>query len=156
MKTTQYNCAACGKDFERSITVTCEYGEFQACPHCGCWDFSENKKTVMYRDELKQYIHLVRELNKMENERERHPKKMQDIGFAERYENNKLRCMALRMKTESFIFDIDDSFIRQIFEARYMKGLSWAGVAVAMGGFYSIDCLRVAHDRYLKSLEKKV
>ena len=153
METTHYICAACGRKFERWITVTCECGVFPACPHCGCWDFEESKRTVMYRDELSQYVHLKRELSKME---ERLSKKKDDPELYERYSNNKLRCMALKMKTESFIFDIDDSFIRQIFEARYIKGLPWAGVAADMGGYNSADTLRITHDRYLKSLEKRL
>lgn len=156
MKTTKYECAACAREFEKPITVRSECGVYMACPHCGCWDYNIERKTVVCREELKQYVHLVREIADMENEIERETQRSKTVEFSERYENNKLRCLALKLKTESFIFDIDDSFLRRIFEARYIKGMSWAAVSVALGGFYSADSLRMAHNRYLNLLEKNI
>ncbi len=151
METTEYICAACGKAFKESITLTTEVGKYTGCPHCGCWDYDKKQKQVMTKSQLKQYLHLEREIASMEeqlNEFEKQGK--QDTELYEMYHNNLLRCMALRLKIRTFIFNIDDSMIRQIFEARYIKGLTWPATALRINGYYTPDYLRMLHDRYLK------
>ena len=155
MKTTNYKCAACGRTFERSIRIECEVGVFQGCPHCGCWDFEEDSREIFAKDELMQYRALARETEKM---KERlyalRVDGKEDSDLYEMYENNRLRCMGLRMRIESFIFGIDDSLLRQVFMFRYIGGYSWQGVSVRLGGVPS-DTLRIMHDRYLKKINEK-
>lgn len=107
-------------------------------------------KTTELKKELRQYILLKREIEKTELRLGEED----NSDMREMLENNKLRCTALLMKTQQFIFSIEDSGMRQIFEARYIKGLDWAGVAVYMGGYYSKDYLRITHDRYLQKRMK--
>lgn len=151
MKTTKYVCGGCSYEFEGSVTVTTDEGVYQGCPHCGCWDFAP-KRIGVTKSELKQYVFLCRESEKM---RDKLSAKNIDSGeLYEMYENNRLRCMALMMRIESFIFNIDDSLLRQVFEARYIKRQSWNRVSISLGGYYSADYLRIMHDRFLKKLEK--
>ncbi len=154
MNTKTYNCAACGKSFEKSISVTTKDGVYQGCPHCRCWDFAKKKKAKITKQELKQYALLLREIKSMQEKLlhlKKEGEKYRDIY--ELCENNKLRALALTMKIESFIFNIDDSLIRQIMDARYIHALSWTAVAAKLGGYYSPDYVRIIHDRYLKSIE---
>ena len=152
MKTTEYVCAACGKEFENSIILKTDVGEYTGCPHCGCWDYNEKREPDVSKKLLKQYVHLVRETNQMETQlSELRAKGESDCGLYEMYENNRLRCMALTMKIQSFIFNIDDSLLRQIFDARYIKGMTWAAIATRLGGYYTTDYIRILHDRFLNS-----
>ena len=151
MKTTKYICGGCAGEFEGSVTVTTDEGVYQGCPHCGCWDFAP-KRNEITKHELKQYVFLCRELEKLQQKLL--VRDVQSGDLYEMYENNRLRCMALTLKIESFIFNIDDSLMRQIFEARYIKRQSWNKVAFTLGGYYSADYLRIMHDRFLKKLEK--
>lgn len=154
MQTTKFKCAACGKDFERSIRIECDLGVFQGCPHCGCWDFDKVTRDVMDKSELSQYLILARETARMgEKLGMLEAGGKQDTELYELYHNNRLRCMSQRMRIESFIFGIDDSFMRQILQYRYIDGLSWNAVAVRMGGYYSADYLRIAHDRFLRKTD---
>ena len=155
MKTTKYVCAACGREFENCITLKTDVGEYTGCPHCGCWDYDKKERVHVSKKELKQYVHLVRETNQMQIQLEELEAKGQaDSDLYELYHNNRLRCMALTLKIQSFIFNIDDSLLRQIFEGRYIKGLSWAAIATRLGGYYTTDYIRILHDRYLKALER--
>ncbi len=152
MKTTKYVCAACGKEFENSITLKTDVGEYTGCPHCGCWDYNKQRDTTVSKKVLRQYVHLVRETNQMENQlQELESKGECDTALYEMYQNNRLRCMALTLKIQSFIFDIDDSLLRQIFDARYIKGMTWAAISTRLGGYYTTDYIRILHDRFLKS-----
>ena len=155
MKTTYYVCAACGKEFEKSVIVKTDVGEYSGCPHCGCHDFKKDNEVILTKKELKQYIHLVRETTQMENELSDLEKRGEsNCELYEMYQNNKLRCMALTMKIHSFIFNIDDSLIRQVFEARYVKGMTWTAISMRVGGYYSADYIRILHDRYLKKISQ--
>lgn len=154
MEKTKYVCAACGKEFEKSITLRTDVGEYTGCPHCGCWDYKKETKVTLTKKQLRQYVHLVRETTQMEATLDELEKKGESNSeLYEMYHNNRMRCMALTLEIQSFIFDIDDSLLRQIFEARYIKGLSWAAISMRVGGYYSGDYIRILHDRYLKSLE---
>lgn len=154
MKTTKYVCAACGKEFEECITLRTDVGEYSGCPHCGCWDFKKEREVILSKKQLKQYIHLVRETAQMEAELSELEKKGEkNCELYEMYQNNRMRCMALTMKIHTFIFNIDDSLMRQIFEARYIRGMSWAAIAMRVGGYYSGDYLRILHDRFLKNMD---
>ena len=78
----------------------------------------------------------------------------------------KLQSSALRMKTkkedlekkteavEKYIDGIQETKIRRIFRYKYLDGLNWVQVAHKMGGKYTADGCRVAHDRYLKKNKK--
>ena len=155
MKTTKFKCAACGRRFERSIRIECEVGVFQGCPHCGCWDFDKDTREIFAKDELAQYRALARETERM---KERlcalSADGKEDTELYEMYENNRLRCMGLRLRRESFIFGIDDSLLRQVMTLRYIDGRSWQAISVRLGGV-SPDSLRIMHDRYLKKINEK-
>lgn len=156
MKTTKYVCAACGKEFEKCIVLKTDVGEYTGCPHCGCWDYNKETPTRITKRELRQYIHLVRETNQMENQlKELEQKGESDSALYEMYQNNRLRCMALTLKIQSFIFNIDDSLLRQIFDARYIKGLTWAAISTRLGGYYTTDYIRILHDRFLKAQNRR-
>ena len=155
MKTTKFKCAACGKTFERSIRIECEVGVFQGCPHCGCWDFNKKEQEVFSKEELNQYRALVRETERINQKLCALRADGKDEGdLYELYENNRLRCMGLRMRIESFIFGIDDSILRQVFTLRYIDGHTWQAVAIRLGGI-SADCVRIMHDRYLKKVNEE-
>ena len=49
-----------------------------------------------------------------------------------------------------YIAGVDDSFIRQILQYRYIAGLSWTQVAMRIGGGNTPDGVRMAHDRFLR------
>jgi len=156
LKTTKFKCAACGRKFERSIRIECEVGIFQGCPHCGCWDFAKQEYDIFSKEELMQFRALLRETEKMNQKlcELRVDGKAEDTELYELYENNRLRCMGLRMRIETFIFNIEDSQLRQIFSLRYIDGHSWQAVARRMGGI-TADCARMMHDRYLKKLNEE-
>jgi len=152
LKTTKYVCAACGKEFDNCITLKTDVGEYSGCPHCGCWDYNKQQRVIVSKKELRQYVHLVRETNQMKEQLyELEKRGEQNTELYELYQNNKLRCMTLTMKIQSFIYDIDDSLLRQIFDARYIKGMTWTAIAMRVGGYYSTDYIRILHDRFLNS-----
>lgn len=49
-----------------------------------------------------------------------------------------------------YIAGVDDSFMRQILQYRYIAGLSWTQVAMRIGGGNTPDGVRMAHDRFLR------
>ena len=55
---------------------------------------------------------------------------------------------------EEFIKSIDNSGLRQIFEHKYIDGLSWVQIQMAMG-YKHEDTARKKHDRYLTKIERK-
>ncbi len=161
MKETEYICTHCGKKFKEPIEI---YNKFSSsppekykktygCPVCR-YDGIEPVKTVTAtKKELRQYIMLCRETEKESARLTALQSKGEDCTeLFEMIENNRLRCMSLLLKTQQFIYSIDDSLTRQIFELRYIKGLRWAGVASGLGGYYTEDYVRITHDRYLKSI----
>ena len=59
-----------------------------------------------------------------------------------------------KQRIEEYIFAIDDSLTRQIFEERYIKGgyrPSWQRVATEIGGSNTADGVRMIHSRYVHS-----
>lgn len=51
-----------------------------------------------------------------------------------------------------WIGSIEDPVIQVIMHSRYIKGKSWAAVAVAVGGDNTPDGIRMIHNRYLFGL----
>lgn len=49
------------------------------------------------------------------------------------------------------IMEIDDIFLRQIFLWRHVDLLTWAAIAVRIGGDNTPDSVRMAHDRYVRT-----
>ena len=160
MKTTKYICTHCKMTFETPADVYARHGlsapeKFKrtcGCPNCRYEGIEENKSVYTAKKELRQYIMLCREVEREKDRLAAMKARGEDTSeISELIENNRLRCMALMLKIQQFIYSIDDSLIRQIFELRYIKGLKWAGVASSLGGYYSEDYVRITHDRYLKS-----
>lgn len=54
-----------------------------------------------------------------------------------------------KKEIEDFVYGIDDSLTRQIFEERYINGRSWKRVAIEVGGGNTADGVRMAHTRYM-------
>ena len=52
--------------------------------------------------------------------------------------------------TVQFIDDCDDVFISEAMYHRFLLGESWDGVACALGGYNSPDCIKMMVSRYLK------
>ena len=163
MKTTTYICNSCKGEFkvakamyERYDTYAPSYYKLiPVCPFCGSDGFEQKVEKIPTKSELKQYIHLKREI-------EKDKKKLATLkgkeGYTELYElieNNKLRCIALLLKLQDLIYSIDDSLLRQIFELRYVEGKSWTAIEVALGSYTSADCLRMLHDRYLEKRKQE-
>ena len=59
------------------------------------------------------------------------------------------RCQGLKNKIRTYINSIDDSFVRQIFQYRFIKCLPWRNVAYMVGGGNTPDSVRKIVDRYL-------
>ena len=53
------------------------------------------------------------------------------------------------------IMEINDAFLRQIFVMRHVDLLSWAAIAVRIGGDNTPDGVRMAHDRCIKAHNAK-
>lgn len=163
MKNTEYICTHCQKRFKNPAVI---YNRYEAeapaahkktygCPVCGYEGIEEVRSVYATKKELKQYLMLRRETERACARLEAMQARGEDTQeIFELVENNKLRCMALMLKTQQFIYSIDDSLMRQIFELRYIDGLQWAGVASKLGGYYSPDYVRLTHDRYLKEMCK--
>ncbi len=62
------------------------------------------------------------------------------------------RSKQLKKEIVEFIDGIDDCLTRQIFTYRYIKCLSWGGVACMTGGYNSEDSVRKIAERYLKKV----
>lgn len=161
MKQTEYICTHCRKRFKNpaviyeshGITAPQKYKRTLGCPVCGYEGIEEVRTIRATKHQLRQYLMLNREIERESTKLMSMKAKGEDgAELFEMIENNKLRCMAQLLKTQQFIYSIDDSLIRQIFELRYIKGLKWSGVASALGGYYSEDYVRITHDRYLKSV----
>ena len=159
MKTTKFICKACGHRFSEpktaydrhSLSEPTAYESILSCPACGSCGFEEERSVKEKKAELKQYFYLNRELQR--ETLKLAVMKKTDSGYNELYElveNNRLRCLALLIKTQKFIYSIDDSRTRQIFELRYIKGLTWTQTAQQMGGYVKSDTIRMIHDRYFK------
>ena len=62
----------------------------------------------------------------------------------------KEKCVRERDLILSFIEDIEESYLRQIFELRNLEGLTFRAVALRLGGVETEDGVRMKHDRYLR------
>lgn len=139
--------------FSSTVTAKDEGREFEACPNCRSTMYYEYRPPT--KKELRQYLYLKKEIESLGAQLEKlSPSAAEYPELYETYENGKLRCLALLIKTEKFIYDIDDSLLRQVFRLKYIKGLTWEQVSAQMGGYVKSDCLRIMHDRYLRSLNK--
>lgn len=65
----------------------------------------------------------------------------------------KVKCEQLKIKIEEFISDIPDSRTRQVFQYRYIDGLSWLQIARKIGKYDESYPRKVIHDRYLEGLK---
>ena len=59
------------------------------------------------------------------------------------------KCFYELNRLNRYINTIDDSQMRMIFSLRYINGLSWLQIALAIGGGNSADGVRKAHDRFM-------
>ena len=66
----------------------------------------------------------------------------------------KVKCEQLKIKIEEFISDIPDSITRQVFQYRYIDGLSWQVIAYRIGKHDESYPRKMIHDKYLDSLDK--
>lgn len=64
----------------------------------------------------------------------------------------KVKCEQLKIKIEEFISNIPDSRTRQVFQYRYIDGLTWQQVSRRIGG-YEESYPRKIHDRYLENIK---
>lgn len=64
----------------------------------------------------------------------------------------RLECLKREKRCiENFIYDIEDSLTRRIFEYRYIKGSkqpTWREVAFRIGGGNTADSVRKSHERF--------
>ena len=61
-----------------------------------------------------------------------------------------IQCIHERARLERWISGIPDSLTRQIFQARFVEGMTWAQVAEAVGGKNTEGSVKMACNRYLK------
>jgi len=65
------------------------------------------------------------------------------------------QCLHERNKLERFIGDMDDSLTRQIFTLRCVNGLSWAEIAIEVGGGNTTEGVRQRFYRGLKKMKSR-
>lgn len=70
-------------------------------------------------------------------------------------EERKTTAIEQEIQIEKFIKDIHNSKTRQIFEHKYIDGMSWVQIQLAMG-YKHEDGPRKTHDRYLAKLNRKI
>ena len=128
-----------------------------------------NKKT------LNQYTNLVKEAQKLEKRIERLRKqssqvsdvvqngykrhavifgydvvrdsKLKELEFL--LMDRKAKIIIQQTEIENYINNIEESDIRQIFEHRYIDGMNWYQIQIAMG-YNHEDTARKKHDKYLE------
>ena len=128
-----------------------------------------NKKT------LNQYTDLVKEAQKLEKRIERLRKqssqvsdvvqngykrhavifgydvvrdsKLKELEFL--LMDRKAKIIIQQTEIENYINNIEESDIRQIFEHRYIDGMNWYQIQIAMG-YNHEDTARKKHDKYLE------
>ena len=128
-----------------------------------------NKKT------LNQYTDLVKEAQKLEKRIERLRKqssqvsdvvqngykrhavifgydvvrdsKLKELEFL--LMDRKAKIIIQHTEIENYINNIEESDIRQIFEHRYIDGMNWYQIQIAMG-YNHEDTARKKHDKYLE------
>ena len=62
------------------------------------------------------------------------------------------QCLHERSRLERYIAGIPDSLTRQIFQLRFVDGLSWRQVAYSVGGGNTEDSVKKICYRYLKKI----
>lgn len=134
----------------------------------------------MTKEVLEQYVDLLQEIKKLDKRIEKLEKQSSvvsdvvqngykrhavikgiDIYRAKKLEELKRileerRTMAIEQEVEieKFIKNIHSSKTRQVFEHKYIDGLSWIQIQMIMG-YKHEDGPRKIHDRYLSNLNKK-
>ena len=79
-----------------------------------------------------------------------------EIAQIEKLIEGKLaRCLAEQYRLEEYISTIPDSLTRQIFTHRFSGHLSWAAVAMRIGGGISADGVKKICYRYIENSEQK-
>jgi len=68
----------------------------------------------------------------------------------EEIQAKKQMCLTEYLRLMSYIKNIKDSNMRQIFTLRYINEMSWIHVAAHIGGNNTEDSVRMAHNRFLK------
>lgn len=75
----------------------------------------------------------------------------EEIRECEAAINEKIRrSKQLKKEITEFINGIEDSLTRQVIFYRYIKGMTWGGVAYMTGGYNSEENVRKIAERYLK------
>lgn len=64
------------------------------------------------------------------------------------------QCIHERNRLERYIAEIPDSLIRQIFQLRFVNGLTWAQIAFSVGGGNTEEGVRKRVYRYLEQENK--
>lgn len=67
-----------------------------------------------------------------------------------RLEQRKAVCQRELEQIENFVYQVEDSLIRQLLTYRYLQGLKWNEIAGKMGCGYTVDGLRMTLERFLK------
>ena len=79
-----------------------------------------------------------------------------EIAQIEKLIEDKLaRCLAEQYRLEEYISTIPDSLTRQIFTHRFIGHLSWAAVAMRVGGGSTADGVKKICYRYIENSEQK-
>ena len=65
------------------------------------------------------------------------------------------QCLHERARLERYIAEIPDSLTRQIFQLRFISGLSWVQIAFSVGGGNTADGVRMVCNRYIKKANKE-
>lgn len=110
----------------------------------------------MTLQELKGYPYIIQLID-------RYQKELTELSAD--YERNKTKIIELREKISNFqdrlhklnvFFDsIEDLQTLQIFELKFKHGYTWAQVAAYIGGYNTMDTVRMRCYRYLKKQQKK-
>lgn len=100
--------------------------------------------------ELKQYIHIQNEIVALQEEikKNNYGKEVKTL-LQSRVKELKARTK----KTEKFITQIEDDYIRDIMQQKYILGLNWVELEISLGGGASEGSLRMMIKRYLKKVE---
>ncbi len=64
------------------------------------------------------------------------------------------QCIHERNRLERYINDIEDSLTRQIFQLRFVNGLTWSQISFSVGGGNTEESVRKRVYRYLKRAGK--
>ncbi len=64
------------------------------------------------------------------------------------------QCIHERNRLERYINDIEDSLTRQIFQLRFVNGLTWSQISFSVGGGNTEESVRKRVYRHLKRADK--